>query len=147
MAAPDIALPPGRETAPPSRSFSLKLRGVETGESIMMFEETVPTGTKSADIWSLARDPACCYWQQPQSAIRIVTASYADKGTAAQIEGGTSKRKLMLARWMPHHERPRHFKLTCPRRPSWKTTVTAPKSRELKRKPAAAQRRVSSVTC
>src|SRR5260370_4647924 len=33
------------------------------------------------------------------------------------------------------------------RRPSWKTTVTAVKLRELKHKPAAARRRVSSVTC
>ena len=33
--------------ASPVRSYSLKLRGVETGESIMMFEETVPAGTKS----------------------------------------------------------------------------------------------------
>jgi hypothetical protein len=35
----------------------------------------------------------------------------------------------------------------CPRRPSWKTTVTAIKLLELKRKPAAARRRVSSGTC
>ena len=32
---------------PPGRSFSLKLRGGETGGSIMMFEETIPAGTKS----------------------------------------------------------------------------------------------------
>jgi quercetin dioxygenase-like cupin family protein len=33
--------------APPSRTFSLKLLAQETGDSIMMFEETVPAGTKS----------------------------------------------------------------------------------------------------
>jgi quercetin dioxygenase-like cupin family protein len=31
----------------PGRSFSLKLRGEGTGDIIMMFEETVPAGTKS----------------------------------------------------------------------------------------------------
>ena len=31
----------------PGRSFALKLRGGETGGSIMMFEETAPAGTKS----------------------------------------------------------------------------------------------------
>jgi quercetin dioxygenase-like cupin family protein len=31
----------------PGRSISLKLRGGETGDSIMMFEETVPPGKKS----------------------------------------------------------------------------------------------------
>ena len=31
----------------PGRSFALKLLGHETGESIMMFEETLPAGTKS----------------------------------------------------------------------------------------------------
>ena len=31
----------------PGRSFALKLLGRDTGESIMMFEETVPVGTKS----------------------------------------------------------------------------------------------------
>ncbi len=31
----------------PGRSFSLKLRGGETGGSIMMFESTAPAGTKS----------------------------------------------------------------------------------------------------
>ena len=33
--------------ASPGRTFSLKLRGNETGQSIMMFEETVPAGTRS----------------------------------------------------------------------------------------------------
>ncbi len=31
----------------PGRSFALKLLGRETNESIMMFEETIPAGTKS----------------------------------------------------------------------------------------------------
>ena len=47
MDAPNIVVPPGQNPAPPGRSFSLKLRGRETGDSIMMFEETVPAGTKS----------------------------------------------------------------------------------------------------
>src|SRR6266436_8554985 len=37
----------GTRPASPGRSFSLKLRGGETAGSIMMFEETVPAGTKS----------------------------------------------------------------------------------------------------
>jgi quercetin dioxygenase-like cupin family protein len=58
MDTPNIAAAPG--TAPasgqaptspnltsPGRSFSLKLRGGETGGSITMFEQTVPAGTKS----------------------------------------------------------------------------------------------------
>ena len=47
MDTPTIAAPPGQGTTPPGRSFSLKLRGGETGGSIMLFEETVPAGTKS----------------------------------------------------------------------------------------------------
>ena len=43
----NAAAPPGQDAAPPGRSFSLRLRGAETGDSIMMFEETVPPGTKS----------------------------------------------------------------------------------------------------
>jgi quercetin dioxygenase-like cupin family protein len=43
MDAPSIAVAP----AAPGRTFSLKLRGNETGQSIMMFKETVPTGTRS----------------------------------------------------------------------------------------------------
>src|SRR5437762_6311012 len=31
----------------PGRSYALKLLGAATGDSIMMFEETVPAGTKS----------------------------------------------------------------------------------------------------
>jgi quercetin dioxygenase-like cupin family protein len=47
MDARGIVVPPGQDPTPPGRSFSLKLRGGETGDSIMMFEETVPAGTKS----------------------------------------------------------------------------------------------------
>ena len=34
-------------SSPPARSFALKLRCEETAGSIMMFEETVPAGTRS----------------------------------------------------------------------------------------------------
>ena len=47
MDTPNIVVPPGRDPLSPGRSFSLKLLGGETGDSIMMFEETVPAGTKS----------------------------------------------------------------------------------------------------
>src|SRR6202047_2587104 len=47
MDTPSLVLPPGRDPGSPGRSFSLKLRGGETGDSIMMFEETIPAGTKS----------------------------------------------------------------------------------------------------
>ena len=47
MGTPNIAGPPGQDSRSPGRSFSLKLRVGETGGSIMMFEETVPAGTKS----------------------------------------------------------------------------------------------------
>ena len=47
MGTSNIAVPPGQDSTSPGRSFSLKLLGGETGGSIMMFEETVPTGTKS----------------------------------------------------------------------------------------------------
>src|SRR6266480_6586728 len=47
MAAQGIVVQPGQDPVSPGRSFSLKLRGGETGDSIMMFEETVPAGTKS----------------------------------------------------------------------------------------------------
>jgi len=47
MAARGIVVPPDQGPLSPGRSFSLKLRGGETGDSIMMFEETVPPGTKS----------------------------------------------------------------------------------------------------
>jgi len=47
MGTPNMVLPSGQGTAAPARSFALKLLGGETGESIMMFEETIPPGTKS----------------------------------------------------------------------------------------------------
>ena len=47
MSTPNIAVPLGQDLTSPGRSFSLKLRGGETGGSIMMFEKTVPAGTKS----------------------------------------------------------------------------------------------------
>src|SRR5467141_1908269 len=47
MDTPNIAVPPGRDPGSPGRSFALKLRGGETRDSIMMFEETIPAGTKS----------------------------------------------------------------------------------------------------
>ncbi len=47
MGAQGIVVPPGQDPVSPGRSFALKLRGGETGDSIMMFEEIVPAGTKS----------------------------------------------------------------------------------------------------
>jgi quercetin dioxygenase-like cupin family protein len=47
MGAQGIVVQPGKDPVPPGRSFSLKLLGGETGDSIMMFEETVPAGIKS----------------------------------------------------------------------------------------------------
>jgi quercetin dioxygenase-like cupin family protein len=47
MTTRGIVVPPGRCPVSPGQSFSLKLQGGETGDSIMMFEETIPAGTKS----------------------------------------------------------------------------------------------------
>lgn len=47
MDTPNFAVPPGQNQLTPGRSSSLKLRGDETGDSVMMFEQTVPVGTKS----------------------------------------------------------------------------------------------------
>jgi quercetin dioxygenase-like cupin family protein len=47
MDTPNVVVWPGRDPRPPGRSFSLKLRGGEAGDNIMMFEETVQPGTKS----------------------------------------------------------------------------------------------------
>jgi len=47
MDTPSIDVPRGPDPVSPGRTFSLKLRGGETGDSIMLFEETVPAGTKS----------------------------------------------------------------------------------------------------
>ena len=48
--AQGIVVQPGeglRSSTSPGREFALKLLGGDTGDSIMMFEETVPAGTKS----------------------------------------------------------------------------------------------------
>ena len=50
MGAQGVVVPPGQGAAwnmSPGRSAVLKLPGEATGGSIMMFEETVPAGTKS----------------------------------------------------------------------------------------------------
>jgi quercetin dioxygenase-like cupin family protein len=47
MGTPNHVGPPGQDPVSLGRSYSLKLRGEETGGSIMMFEETVPAGTRS----------------------------------------------------------------------------------------------------
>jgi quercetin dioxygenase-like cupin family protein len=44
----------------PGRSFAIKLLGRETGESIMMFEETLPAGTTS--LYHLHRDSDEVAW-------------------------------------------------------------------------------------
>jgi quercetin dioxygenase-like cupin family protein len=44
----------------PGRSFAMKLLGGETGESIMMFEETLPAGT--ASLFHLHRDSDEVAW-------------------------------------------------------------------------------------
>ena len=54
MDARGIVVSPDQDPVSPGRSFSLKLRGGETGDSIMMFEETIPAGTKST--YHLHRD-------------------------------------------------------------------------------------------
>jgi hypothetical protein len=41
MCAQGIVVPPEQGPVSPGVSFSLKLRGEETGDSIMMFEETI----------------------------------------------------------------------------------------------------------
>ena len=47
MSTPNIVVPPRQDPVAPGRSYSVKLRGGETGDSIMIFEEIVPAGTKS----------------------------------------------------------------------------------------------------
>jgi len=52
MEAQGIVVQPGEglvsnSSTTPGRSYALKLLGAATGDSIMMFEETVPAGTKS----------------------------------------------------------------------------------------------------
>jgi quercetin dioxygenase-like cupin family protein len=47
MGAQGIVVQPGQGPVSPGVSFSLKLRGEETGDGIMMFEETITGGKKS----------------------------------------------------------------------------------------------------
>jgi quercetin dioxygenase-like cupin family protein len=47
MDTTSIAAPPEQGTTPSARTVSIKLRGGETGGSIMMFEQSLPVGTKS----------------------------------------------------------------------------------------------------
>jgi mannose-6-phosphate isomerase-like protein (cupin superfamily) len=47
MEMPNIVVEPGQNALSPGRSRSLKLRGGETGDSIMMFEDTILAGIKS----------------------------------------------------------------------------------------------------
>ena len=47
MTEQETIVAPRQETAPPGRSLAFKLRSSETADSIMMFEETLPIGTKS----------------------------------------------------------------------------------------------------
>lgn len=44
---PTVTAPPERTTAAPCRVVTIKLTGAETGGSLMMFEQTLPAGTKS----------------------------------------------------------------------------------------------------
>ena len=65
MDTPSTAVASGQAPTLPGRSFALKLRGGETGDSIMMFEETVPTGTRSTfhlhhDSDEVAYGPGTC---------------------------------------------------------------------------------------
>jgi len=61
MTATDIVDPPGRDAAPPSRLFSFKQRGGETGESIMMSRKPFPPGRKAPSICitTATRLPMC----------------------------------------------------------------------------------------
>jgi hypothetical protein len=43
-----IVVPPGPGPISPGRSILIKLRGTEAGDRIMMFDDTIPAGMKSA---------------------------------------------------------------------------------------------------
>jgi quercetin dioxygenase-like cupin family protein len=64
MTAPGLVIPPGGgkrlDGTAPGRFFDLKLLGGETGQSIMLFEETLPAGTKS--LYHLHRDSGEVAW-------------------------------------------------------------------------------------
>ena len=47
MDTPNFVVPPGQDRGIARPIVLLKLLGGETGDSIMMFEETIPAGTKS----------------------------------------------------------------------------------------------------
>lgn len=47
MNTPCFARPPRDDASPPRRTCSIKLRCEESGGSLMMFEQTLPAGTKS----------------------------------------------------------------------------------------------------
>jgi hypothetical protein len=51
----------------PGRAFAMKLLGRETGESIMMFEETLPGGTRASIICTVTvmRSPGCSPGNSP----------------------------------------------------------------------------------
>jgi quercetin dioxygenase-like cupin family protein len=64
MTATGIVIPAGGgkhlDGASPGRFFDLKLVGKETGDSVMLFEETLPAGTKS--LYHLHRDSDEVAW-------------------------------------------------------------------------------------
>jgi quercetin dioxygenase-like cupin family protein len=47
MELPNQVVASAEGPVPPGRASMLKLRGIETGGSVMMFEQTIPAGTKS----------------------------------------------------------------------------------------------------
>jgi len=47
MDTPNFIVPLEQDPVSPGRSVALKLLGAATGDSIMVFEETIPVGTKS----------------------------------------------------------------------------------------------------
>ena len=61
MVPQNIAASPAQYATAPGRIFTLKLRGDDTHGSLMMFEETVPVGTKSTStcITTATRWPMC----------------------------------------------------------------------------------------
>src|SRR5690348_4466529 len=47
VGTPTVTVPPGQTTTAPGRVVTITLTGDETGGSLMMFEQTLPAGTKS----------------------------------------------------------------------------------------------------
>ena len=61
MGAQGIVVQPGKNAVPLSASFSLKLRGEDTGSSIMVFEETITGWKKSTfHVHQLQRRGSLC---------------------------------------------------------------------------------------